>query len=46
MVHIFSPEQRDRYRLENLWKDADEIDPARLAPKPRPSARTRTRASS
>ena len=22
MVHLFSPENRDRYGLENLWKDA------------------------
>ncbi len=25
MVHIFTPEKRDRYRLENLWKDGREI---------------------
>ena len=25
MVHIFTPEKRDRYRLENLWRDGKEI---------------------
>jgi ribosome-associated protein len=25
MVHILSPEMRDRYGLENLWKDAVEV---------------------
>ena len=25
MIHIFSPEQRARYRLENLWRDSEEV---------------------
>jgi ribosome-associated protein len=25
MVHIFTPERRDRYRLENLWRDARDV---------------------
>jgi ribosome-associated protein len=25
MVHIFTPEKRDRYRLESLWRDGTEI---------------------
>jgi ribosome-associated protein len=25
MVHIFTPEKRDRYRLENLWRDGNEV---------------------
>jgi ribosome-associated protein len=25
MVHIFTPEKRDRYRLENLWRDARDV---------------------
>jgi len=33
MVHLFTPEQRDRYRLEDLWKDAVEIPVAKLLPK-------------
>jgi ribosome-associated protein len=35
MVHLFTPEQRDRYSLESLWKDATEIPVSRLlAPAP------------
>jgi len=30
MVHLFTPEQRDRYRLESLWKDAKEVPLAKL----------------
>jgi ribosome-associated protein len=30
MVHLFSPEQRDRYRLEKLWRDADQINVTKL----------------
>ena len=26
MVHLFTPENRDKYRMELLWKDALEID--------------------
>ena len=25
MVHLFIPEMRDNYRLESLWKDAEEM---------------------
>jgi len=28
VVHIFVPETREFYRLEHLWKDATEIEPA------------------
>jgi ribosome-associated protein len=40
MVHVFTPETRDKYALENLWKDAEDIDVAGLlvAPKPRKKA--------
>jgi len=44
MVHIFTPEKRERYRLENLWRDARDVAlkdllapvkrPARKAVKP------------
>ena len=27
MIHLFLPEQRQFYRLDELWKDADAIDP-------------------
>lgn len=30
MVHLFRAEQRDMYRLENLWKDAPELKVADL----------------
>ena len=30
MVHLFLPEQRDMYRLEALWKDAETLEVARL----------------
>lgn len=33
MIHLFLPQQREIYRLEQLWKDATEVDvPALLAP--------------
>jgi ribosome-associated protein len=37
MVHVFTPETREKYALENLWKDAEDVDVASLltAPKPR-----------
>jgi len=25
MVHLFTPENREKYRMELLWKDADEV---------------------
>ena len=30
MVHLFTPENRDKYRMESLWKDATEISVAKL----------------
>ncbi len=30
MVHVFTPEQRDFYRLDDLWKDAQVLDPGEL----------------
>ena len=46
MVHIFTPEKRERYRLENLWRDARDV-PLNdlLAPSERPGRR-RTRPGS
>lgn len=26
MIHIFTPQMRELYRLEQLWKDAEEVD--------------------
>ncbi|MBL9214686.1 MAG: ribosome silencing factor [Opitutaceae bacterium] len=31
MVHLFSPENRNKYRIETLWKDAAEVPLAKLA---------------
>ena len=25
MIHLFTPENRDKYRLESLWKDATDV---------------------
>jgi ribosome-associated protein len=30
MVHLFTPENRDKYRMESLWKDATDIPMAKL----------------
>lgn len=37
MIHLFLPEQRSNYRLEQLWRDAEEIEVAALiGPVPAP----------
>jgi ribosome-associated protein len=36
MVHLFTPEQREHYGLENLWKDAVELPVAEFLPAPPP----------
>ena len=43
MIHVFTPEMRDKYALENLWKDAEtislgELEKVASAPKPRKKA--------
>ncbi len=40
MIHVFLPDTRERYGLENLWKDAQEVSVAKLlaVPKPRKPA--------
>jgi ribosome-associated protein len=30
MIHLFLPDQRDFYKLDQLWKDAESIDPQAL----------------
>lgn len=30
MVHVFTPENREKYRMELLWKDATEVSVAQL----------------
>lgn len=32
MVHLFTSEKREQYRLENLWKDAQDVSLTRLLP--------------
>jgi ribosome-associated protein len=34
MVHLFTPEQREHYGLENLWKDAKDVPVAQFLPEP------------
>ena len=36
MVHLFTPEQREHYGLENLWKDAKDVPVAQFLPAPPP----------
>ena len=36
MVHLFTADQRERYALENLWKDATEISVPKLLANPKP----------
>jgi ribosome-associated protein len=39
MIHVFAPDVREKYGLENLWKDAVEVSvPQLLAPTPPPAA--------
>jgi len=49
MVHLFTPDKRDAYRLERLWKDAEELPVAGLlakeAPKPKPAKARAPRAT-
>lgn len=36
MIHIFSPDTRTKYGLENLWKDAVEVSVPKLLAVPKP----------
>jgi ribosome-associated protein len=36
MIHLFTADQRERYALENLWKDALEISVDKLLSAPKP----------
>jgi len=35
MTHLFTPEQRENYALEKLWKDAETLDVATLIAEPK-----------
>lgn len=42
MIHLFLPAQRETYRLEQLWQDAQELDAAKMlapAEAPKPAAK-------
>jgi ribosome-associated protein len=41
MIHIFTPETRARYKLENLWKDGDVVPLRSLLLNARPPAKQR-----
>ena len=41
MIHLFTQEQRDHYRLEQLWKDAEEISLQELLAEPKRPARAK-----
>lgn len=43
IVHIFTPEMRDLYRLDSLWKDGADIDVSRFVTAPEPLGRQRGR---
>ncbi len=38
MIHLFTAENRDKYSLENLWKDADEVSLPKLLAEPKKKA--------
>lgn len=38
MIHLFTPEMRENYHLESLWKDAARIDAQELINAPRQQA--------
>jgi ribosome-associated protein len=44
MVHLFSPEQRERYALESLWKDAREVSVDELLGVAKAKARVKAKA--
>ena len=46
MVHIFSPETRAKYGLENLWKDAVEVSVPKLLAAPKAAKAPKKKAAS
>lgn len=44
MFHLFLPDQRQKYGLENLWKDAAELPVAKLLATPKAAAKKKTAA--
>lgn len=41
IVHLFTPEMRDLYRLDSLWKDGKDIDVSNFVTAPEPVGRQR-----
>ncbi len=39
MIHALTPENREKYALENLWKDAEDLPLAKLLAEPKPRAK-------
>jgi ribosome-associated protein len=39
MIHVMTPQNRQKYALENLWKDAEEIALADILAVPKPKAK-------
>ena len=39
MMHLFTPEQRENYALEKLWRDAEDINLVKLLAEPKPAAK-------
>lgn len=39
MIHALTPENREKYALENLWKDAEDMPLAKLLAEPKPRAK-------
>ena len=42
MMHLFTPEQRENYALEKLWKDAEDLNLAKLVAEPKSSRKAST----
>ncbi|MCC5024937.1 MAG: ribosome silencing factor [Candidatus Synoicihabitans palmerolidicus] len=45
MIHLFMPEQREVYQLEQLWRDAEELDVAVLLAPPEPKPKQKKTAT-
>lgn len=45
MIHVLTPENREKYALENLWKDAEELPLAKLTSAPKPRAKRESTAA-
>ena len=40
MMHLFTPEQRENYALEKLWKDAEDVNLVKLLAEPKPAPKS------